>query len=364
MSNFNDSNMRKLPIFGETTGPALHAPDLSDIIALGLEIGFLLFALILFYLKNLPEWGGLIGGTAINFVALILEAMPFMILGALTGGIIEVFVPQEMLNKVLAGRKYKAVFLAGGLGFLFPVCECAIVPVVRRLLGKGVPFPAAIAFLLGGPIVNLIVASSTAVAYRFYWPFVVARLAFGYLIAVGVGLIIGKFFNHQNGLRQGTPLTNSLCNCCGHGHEHTHNTSSLSSKLSSALGHAYDDFFEVGKYLVIGGFIAGFMRTVVSIETFQQLMGSPWLSILLMMSLAVMLNLCSEADAFIAASFRGVLPGSAQMAFMVLGPMLDIKLILMYLSVFSKRVILALSLTTFAAVTISMLFLEYILGGI
>jgi uncharacterized protein len=106
---------------------------------------------------------------AINFVSIILEAVPFMMIGALIGGIIEAFVPPEFVQGILSGRTRTAVFVAAGLGVIFPICECAIVPIVRRLINKGVPLPAGIAFLLGAPIVNPVVAASTLLAYQGNW---------------------------------------------------------------------------------------------------------------------------------------------------------------------------------------------------
>ena len=93
-----------------------------------------------------PAWGNLLGELAINFLAIMVEALPFMLIGSLAGGLIEVFIPVDWVDRVFRRRRTMAVFLAGGMGIFFPVCECAIVPVVRRLLGKGVPFSAAITF--------------------------------------------------------------------------------------------------------------------------------------------------------------------------------------------------------------------------
>lgn len=343
--------------------PPVPQPPLSGTqnLAFGLELGFIFFALILFVLRGQPGWKPVIGNISINFVALIIEAMPFMIIGSMAGGLIEVFLPQEKIGQYLTGRRTMAVFLAGGLGLLAPVCECAIVPVVRRLLRKGVPLGGAIAFLLAGPIVNVIVAWSTAVAYRFDWTVVFTRLACGYGIAVVVALLMERFFSVEEATRPSFMTDHQqACGCCGHDH---HADRPLRSRMGDAISHACEDFFEVGRYLVIGAFIAALMRSLVGMDTFGALMNSPWLAILLMMALAVLLNLCSEADAFIAASFRTVLPASSQMAFMVLGPMLDIKLILMYLTFLRKRAILALILLTFSSVLLTMLALEFLTGG-
>ena len=307
----------------------------------------------------LPTAGPLQSDLAITFLAILLEALPFMLLGSLAGGLIEVFMPGELLDRWLAGRKYLAILLGAGLGAIFPVCECAIVPVVRRLLRKGIPFSAAIAYLLGGPIVNPVVAASTAVAYSYDWSMVLARLACGYLVATLVALLMDRLFKNKTATKPlGLPMAGGAdCGCSTAG-------SSLLSRLGHTLHHAADDFFEVGKFLVIGSFIAALLRTLVPVSTFESLLATPWLAILLMMALAVALNLCSEADAFIAASFRTVLPGSAQLAFMVLGPMLDIKLLLMYLPVFKKRTIIALASLTTITVALLMLLVEYLFGGL
>ena len=335
-------------------------PPLSTELAMVVEITFLGIAILIFLMGKSSPGKDLIDNISINFLAIIVEALPFMLIGSLAGGIIEMFVSVEWIEKVFRQRKTRAIFLAGGMGLFFPVCECAIVPVVRRLLGKGVPFGAAVTFLLAGPIVNVIVAASTAVAYKYDWSFVTIRLVSGYCIAVFVGLLIGRFFNRENGLTQLWKKTSS----CACGHDHGDTTLPLSLRFRHAIEHASDDFFDVGRYLVIGAFIAAFMRSVVAMETFTGLMDSPWLAIILMMVMAVILNLCSEADAFIAASFRGFLPGSAQMAFMVMGPMLDIKLILMYFSVFNKRVIVSLIIAVTTTVLLAMLALEYFQVGL
>jgi uncharacterized protein len=329
-------------------------PSTSDLVAFGLEYLFLTCVLLLFFQGMTPSWGNLLGDISINFLAIMVEALPFMLIGSLAGGLIEVFVPISWVDKVFRSRRVMAVFMAGGLGIIFPVCECAIVPVVRRLLGKGIPFSAAITFLLAGPIVNGIVAVSTAIAYKYDWSYVGVRLGMGYGIAVFVGLLMGVFFNRENGLLPSSQMQVS----CGCGHDHGNLTQPLFIRLRHSLEHASDDFFDVGRYLVIGSFIAALMRSTIDMNTFLSLTDSPWPAILLMMVMAVILNLCSEADAFIAASFRGLMPDSAQMAFMVLGPMLDIKLILMYFSVFRKRTILALVLTVFTTVLLAMLSLH------
>jgi uncharacterized protein len=331
--------------------------------ALIIEIVFLCFALGLLGFRNLPGLGSVVGDLSISFVAIMVEAVPFMLLGAVVGGLIEVFVPENLLSRLLAGRRYSAVLVAAALGVIFPVCECAIVPIVRRLLRKGAPLSAALAFLLGAPIVNPIVAGSTWLAYRGDWTFVATRMGCGYAIAVAVALMASRMSEGDDSPSTKAAFDDASSTCCC-GAEHAHTELGCVSKFFAAIRHACDDFFDVGRYLVIGAFVAALARTLISVDAVRDLFGAPGVAILMMMALAVALNLCSETDAFIAAGFRGVMPETAQMAFMVLGPMLDMKLILMYTTIFEKRFILSLALLTFSAVLATMLLMQYGFGGL
>ena len=347
--------LTNLPMYRPKLAPA--PTRLSQELGWAMEITFLVCVCFIFLMGQSPAWQSLVDNISINFLAVMVEALPFMLVGSLAGGLIEVFVPISLVDTLFRKRPIRAIFLAGALGLIVPVCECAIVPVVRRLLGKGIPLGAAITFLLAGPIVNPIVGWSTAVAYSYNWQVVAVRLGCGYAIAVCLGLLLGRLFSQQDLVPALADPTLPASCACGESHDQDGNP--LLTRLRHAIHHAGNDFFAVGRYLVIGAFIAAILRSSVSLEGFTSLMASPWLAIIIMMLMAFILNLCSEADAFIAASFRDLLPSSAQMAFMVLGPMLDIKLILMYLSVFRKKAILTLCLITPAAVFLTMLGLEF-----
>jgi hypothetical protein len=218
------------------------------------------------------------------------------------------------------------------------------------------PLGAAIAFLLGGPIVNPLVFASTLVAYSFSWDVAILRIAAGFGIAVAVGLIIDGLFSRQQALVGDS--NHSTCTCAHHHHDIEHG--GLINRFTAAFSHGAQDFYDIGKFLIIGAFIAAALQTFVPRQALIAIMTTPFSAILLMMTLAVMLNLCSEADAFISASFQPLgIPLSAQLSFMVLGPMLDIKLILMYLTVFSRKMIVTLTLVILFMVGASMLFLEF-----
>jgi uncharacterized membrane protein YraQ (UPF0718 family) len=313
------------------------------------QFGFIaaLLSLIVFF-RHTPEFATL----SITFVSIFLEALPFMLLGAAIGGFIEVFVSKTVITRIVPARPLPAILLAAGLGLVFPVCECAIVPVVRRLFSKGLPLGAGIAFLLGGPIVNPLVALSTAVAYGNDPAIAGYRLASGYLIAVVMGLLIDRLFSRKTALvespGENTRPTDDGCS-------QLPSSPGIIIQIRRALRHGASDFIDVGRFLVFGAFVAGVLQALVARGGLVGLSGSLPLSVLAMMTLALLLSLCSEADAFVAASFRTTLPLTAQMAFMVLGPMLDLKLVAMYFRVFKIRLILVMSLLTVVTVFLCMM---------
>ncbi|HUU97016.1 MAG TPA: permease [Phycisphaerae bacterium] len=351
-----ETNLECCPVHEDAHGPQ------SSRIAHLIQGGFVIAAFgMMVFLRD----RSLVRTLSITFISIVLEALPFMLLGTLLGGLIEVFVPREKLAALMPKRRAITVLIGAALGAIFPTCECAIVPVVRSLLRKGVPLGAAVAYLLGGPIVNPLVAASTAVAYSFNWPVVVIRVLFGYGIAVAVGFWMDwRFKDHHDALLPAV-ANDADVHCCCHGRDHLDHHdgrdevsgfAAFRAKLASAIDHAADEFFDIGRFMIIGAFLAALLQTLVARQTFvAAIAGTPALAVLLMMGLAVSLNLCSEADAFVAASFRAtVVPLSAQMAFMVLGPMLDIKLLLMYLPVFRRRAIVMLAAATTILVFVSM----------
>lgn len=330
----------------------------------------------LFILLVLGSWTASFHYSSLNTLSLIwcsilLEALPFMLLGSIIGGLIETFVSYDRMMAILPKRQWQTILLAAGLGIIFPVCECAIVPVVRRLARKGFPVGAVIAYLLGGPIVNPVVGASTLLAYAGDWTIAALRLGLGYLLAVTVGFLISSFFNpKQTFVKDVVAARPTKAAGASHHHHHhgctcshhaVHPVSGWRVKLTGILSHASEDFISAGRYLIIGAFIAALANTYIGREGFTNLASMPGASILLMMVLAVGLNLCSEADAFVAASFRQLVPLSAQMAFMLLGPMLDIKLLLMYRTLFKPRVIMSLSLALMIGVLVVALLFHW--GG-
>jgi uncharacterized protein len=276
------------------------------------------------------------------FISILIEALPFVLIGVLIAGVIQMFVTEEMLARIIPKNKVLAVLFAAFLGAIFPACECGIVPITRRLIAKGVPVFAAIPFMLTGPIINPVVLFSTFVAFGNQWDVMIYRGGLAMVVAVLVGFLLAVQFKNAKVLKNEIhhlskkPAANETAAAI------EVQPVSFFSKLIGTFVHAVEEFFSVGKYLVIGALIAAGMQTYVKTSTLLAIGQGEVSSSLVMMGLAFVLSLCSEADAFIASSFQSTFTIGSIVAFLVYGPMLDIKNVLMMLAAFKKKLVLSL----------------------
>src|SRR5579875_89612 len=135
------------------------------------------------------------------FLSIILEAIPFILLGVFVSAIIQLFVSEKFIQRVLPRNVYLAVIPAALLGIIFPICECAIIPVVRRLIKKGMPSHVAIVFMLSAPILNPVVYASTYYAFK-STPYIAnARMFVGFISSIIIGFIIYRRFKGENILK-------------------------------------------------------------------------------------------------------------------------------------------------------------------
>lgn len=285
------------------------------------------------------------------FSSLLIEAIPFILLGALVSAFIEVFVPTRMFEKLTLLPRPLQLPASAMAGMAFPVCECGSVPVARRLASKGLSPGAAITFMLAAPILNPIVIASTVVAYRgrdIMWPMVLGRAGLGLLAAVAVGWVIGARTKAE--VLRARP---------GDAEEHDH--SHEPARHSSFFGHLSGDFVFMGRYLVFGAAVAAALQTFVPQSVIGAVAGTPIVSLLAMMGLAFLLSLCSESDAFVAASFVQFGVG-AQLAFLVFGPMVDTKLGFLYTATFSKGFFRTVFVTVLGVTLVGTLWLEVLIG--
>lgn len=288
------------------------------------------------------------------FSSLVISALPFVALGAVAASAVAVFVPMSAIERI--GRLPRPLQLpvAAVAGIAFPICECGSVPLARRLMLRGVPAGAAITFMLAAPVVNPVVMASTYVAYRGRGsaPLMVgARFIAGALVAMAVGWVLGR--KEPKELLRDSAETEPMEVELGH----------PDSRWSRFFGHVVGDFAFMAKYLVAGAVIAAIVQTFLPQRIVQGLAALPVLEIVAMMGLAAILSLCSESDAFIAASFAqyGFGP-SAQLAFLVFGPMVDMKLGAMYGGTFRPKTVGALVVTAFIATLGLSIWLQVAIG--
>lgn len=251
-------------------------------------------------------------------LAIVVQAVPFLVLGVLVSGAIAAWMPKDVLAKVTPRSPWLAVPTAGAAGMVLPGCECASVPVSQSLMRRGLSQAAALAFLLAAPAVNPIVLVATAVAFQGNTMMVWARLAASLLAVVVIGWVwiaVGK----QEWMKSQT------------GHEHDGQ-----SKAEIFRETAVHDLLQAGGFLVVGAAAAAALKVFVPAGVLATLTENPWLAILIMAALAVALSLCSEADAFVVSSLTTVSP-TAQLAFLVVGPMVDIKLFAMQSGAFGTK---------------------------
>jgi uncharacterized membrane protein YraQ (UPF0718 family) len=276
------------------------------------------------------------------FLGIFIEAAPYLLLGTLASGLVEVFFSANELSRLLPRNRFLAVGLGGLFGLFFPVCECGSIPLARRLMKKGIPVPVGIAFLLAAPVINPIVIASTFAAFGntpIFW----LRFGLTLLIAVVVGFLFMLESDPSRIIRPANPeVTQSL-----HFHlepETPAQMLSLKDKLKKIMLIAGDEFFEMGRFLIIGALLAALMQTAVPQTWLLALGQGPVISVIVLSLLAVLLSVCSTVDSFIALAFTGTFSTGAILAFLVYGPMVDIKAVLMYLRVFRRRIVVILVL--------------------
>ncbi len=271
---------------------------------------------------------------AYAFLSVVLEGVPFILVGVLLSGIIDVFLPPRVLARLMPRNRALGILLGGVMGAFLPMCECGIVVVIRRLLQKGLPLSTAMAYMLSAPVVNPVVALSTYAAFRGQGPLEMvlwrAGMAFGVavLMAAVVGFLPRRFVlrgeyvavTHNHG--EGEPR-------------------SPADKIAAAVRASVGDFLDVTVYFILGAGVATLFNTSVNQQIIAPFAGDRGIAAAAMMGLAALLSLCSTSDAFVAATFTGF-PSAAKLAFLVFGPMVDLKLVFIYGLVFRRRFIVCM----------------------
>jgi uncharacterized protein len=284
------------------------------------------------------------------FSSLLIEATPFVLLGAVVSAAIEVFVPAAVFERLAGLPRPLQLPVSGLAGFAFPVCECGSVPVARRLAAKGLSPSAAVTFMLAAPILNPVVVVSTVVAYRgreTLWPMVFGRAGLGLIAAMAVGWVVADRTKEQ--LLRPRPDDDR---------DHDH---AQGPRSHAFFAHLAGDFVFMGRYLVLGAAVAAALQTFVPQSVIGEVAGTPVIDLVALMGLAFLLSLCSESDAFVAASFVQFGVG-AQLAFLVFGPMVDTKLGFLYSGTFTRGFLRTVVLVVGTVTLAGTLWIEVLIG--
>lgn len=264
------------------------------------------------------------------FVAITVQAMPFLVLGVTVSAALATFVAPRAMARLIPDRPVLAVPVATLAGAALPGCECGSVPIAGRLVSRGVPDAAALTFLLAAPAINPVVLVATAVAFPGQPSVVIARLVASAAAAMVVGFLWTRFGRAE--WLDRTRLWHS---------------DPQGSRLATFVGTALHDLLHAGGFLIIGAATAATLQTVIPRSVLDSVAGAGLMSVLALALLAVVMAICSEADAFVAASLTQFSP-TARLTFMVVGPMVDVKLIALQAGTFGSRFAARFAPLTFA----------------
>ncbi|MBS4209494.1 permease [Bacillus sp. FJAT-50079] len=317
-----------------------------------LFIGVLLFLFVYADFTNIQET---IPKSWLNvntiFLSIVLEALPFVLLGVFVSALIQTFVAEEAVRRFIPRNALAAIVPAVIVSAIFPVCECAIIPVVRRLIKKGMPLHIGVIFIVGAPILNPIVFAATYYAFQTTPMIAYARMGLAFLLSIIIGCLIYVVFRNRDQLKWTTtelldrPIeVNTI----------------RTNKLKSTFFHASDEFFDMGKYLIMGAIIASLFQVFFDRNIIVNLASSDSVSPIIMMGFAFVLSLCSEADAFVASSFSHTFSIGSLLAFLVYGPMLDLKNAIMLFAYFRAKFVIAFMIIVTIAVYATILIYQYL----
>lgn len=315
---------------------------------------------------------------SIIFTSIFFGSLPFLLLGSLISSVIETYVSNETIAKIIPKNKVLGSIVGVFLGFFLPACDCAVIPVSKRLLKKKVPINVAISFMLASPIINPVVLLSTYNAFyrtnpEIFW----YRLLFGIVIALLIGIIMGIIFGKKE------VITNSLIDdeneeCCHchkheekidedfkdlvddfkdfdfeeecHCHHEKHTHHSLKNDILSICRHTAYDLFEVVKYLMFGALLASLVQVLLPRNILMIFNNNQVLSIIVLMLFAYLISLCSTSDSFVGKSLLSTFNESSIIAYLLLGPMIDIKNTIVLLGNYKKSFVWTLITLIFVVI--------------
>ena len=318
--------------------------SLQRIVAACLVVAAVVFCSPLMEQAGFPAFSILNG-----FLGASLQALAFLIIGVVASATVQVFVSDELLRRIFPDSTLGSIGAALALSVCLPVCDCSSIPLFRSLVARKVPLPAAITFLLAAPVANPIVVWSTYFAFNGEWTMVLCRAGIGLAVAVIVAL---SFLVRKPSVI----LTDDSVSAVAGGHHHGENmeaslydsSASMRTRLLACVAHARADFFDIARYLMVGIGLASVFKNVnaaYNLVNFSSVgMG---VGIFVMMVVAFVLSLCSSSDAVIGRIFAVQMPAAPVLSFLVFGPMIDVKNVLMLSAHFTRGFIVRVAVSAF-----------------
>lgn len=277
-------------------------------------------------------------------LSVLIESLPFVALGVVLSIAIQVWVPAEVVHRLLPKREWPRRMVLAALGMLIPVCECGNVPFARGLMMRGLTPADTLGFLVAAPIVNPIVIITTHQAFGFDGGILVARILGGYGIALLIAWLYSRLPN-PDGM-----LTERFRIACDDAHD------AHGSKLERSIAQFVVELRAVMPALIIGSAIAGAVQVLIPRSALVAIGSNPVLSIVAMMLLAITVAICSNVDSFFALSFASTFTTGSLVAFLLVGPIVDVKMIALMRTTFTGRaiagIVAVVVLATFAIGTV------------
>lgn len=289
---------------------------------------------------------------SIIFISIFYESMPFLLLGSFISSIIETYVSNDTIAKIIPKNKILGSLVGIVLGFFLPACDCAVIPISKRLLKKKVPINVAVSFTLASPIINPVVILSTYYAFYntnkeiFYY-----RIILGIIVSLLIGIIMGIIYNKKEVLNIYTIDEEIDCDHC----QHCDHKKSSKNNILNIFKHTAYDFFDVVKYLMFGALIASLVQVLLPRNILMMFNSNEVISIIILMLFAYLISLCSTSDSFVGKSLLSSFTSSSIMAYLLLGPMIDIKNTIVLLGNYKKSFVISLISLIFIVIFITCL---------
>nr|WP_249407745.1 permease [Frigoribacterium sp. CFBP 8759] len=262
-------------------------------------------------------------------ISVIVESMPFVLLGIVLSIIVQEWLPQAFFSSWLPKRGLPRRAVISFLGMFLPVCECGNVPLARGLVLKGFTVSESMTFLLAAPILNPITIITTHQAFGWDDGILVARLIGGFVIANLIGWLFSKHPNQQSLLTSSFAAECRVDDGHAHGRGRTAKSVDLFRREMSTMMPA----------LFIGAAIAGAIQTIVPRSVLVALGSNPVWSVLAMMVLAFVISICSNVDAFFVLPFASTFMPGGIAAFLVFGPIIDVKMLALLRTTYTPKVL-------------------------